>query len=137
MVPGFRGYTLGPMIGSGRPPLSDAPDFGRRLRDARLAKGWTQGELADQLGITVQMMGYYERRAANPSVEFVRQAAEILDVSVEELVGAPARAAARAKPGPKPLLVERIERVRRLPRKDQEFVLQFLDAFLERAEKAS
>jgi transcriptional regulator with XRE-family HTH domain len=125
------------MIGTGRPAQKEAPPFGRRLREARLARGWTQAELADQLGISSKMMDYYERRAANPSVKFVRQAAEVLDVSVEELVGAPERKAARAKPGPKPLLVERIERVRRLPRKDQEFVLQFLDAFLERAEKAS
>jgi transcriptional regulator with XRE-family HTH domain len=33
------------------------------------------------------MIDYYERRANNPSVEFVRQAARVLGVTVAELLG--------------------------------------------------
>jgi len=67
------------MIGTGRPPLKEAPPFGRRLRVARLAKGWSQAELAAHLDISLKMIDYYERRATNPSIEFVRRAADARD----------------------------------------------------------
>jgi transcriptional regulator with XRE-family HTH domain len=38
------------MIGTGRPAQKEAPPFGRRLREARLARGWTQAELAGKVG---------------------------------------------------------------------------------------
>ena len=131
-----RGVRILPaMIGTGRPPLKEAPPFGRRLREARLAKGWTQAELAAHLDISFKMMDYYERRATNPSIEFVRRAADALDVSIEQIVGADARRAARARPGPTPRLMERFERIQRLPRGKQEFILKFLDTVLDGAEK--
>jgi hypothetical protein len=40
----------------------------------------------------------------------------------------------RGKPGPTPQLQLRFERIHRLPRKDQEFVIRFLDTVLEKAE---
>jgi hypothetical protein len=55
------------------------------------------------------MVDYYERRAVNPSPDFMQRAAEILDVSG-------------------------IERIKRLPRKDEEFIIKFLDTVLEKAE---
>ena len=135
----MRHYTAPTMIGTGRPPRTDAPDFGRRLASARVARGWTQTQLAELLGTTQKMIDYYERRAPNPSVQFVRRAAELFETSVDDLLGhqAPASAGAGKKPGPAPKLQERFERVRQLPRKDQEFILQFLDTYLERAGKAT
>ena len=75
------------MIGTGRPQTKDAPAFGKRLAAARLAKGWSQTELAARLNTTLKMIDYYERRANNPSVEFARQAARVLGLSVAELLG--------------------------------------------------
>jgi transcriptional regulator with XRE-family HTH domain len=131
----FAPYTDGAM--SGRPPTKDAPPFGQRLAALRKAKGLTQRELAERVGVTRPMIDYYERRATNPTLDFIERAAAALGVSTAEVLGGEPAHPARARPGPKPRLLERFERVRQLPRKDQEFVLQFLDAFLERAEKAS
>lgn len=75
------------------------------------------------------MIDYYERRAGNPSLDFIQRAAEALDVSVAELLGSQPKAA-RGKPGPTPQLQLRFEQIRRLPRKEQEFVIRFIDTCL-------
>ena len=56
---------------AGRPPINVAPPFGRNLAALRKARGWTQPQLAEQLGITLAALTYYERQAHNPSAEFV------------------------------------------------------------------
>lgn len=57
------------------------------------------------------------------------------DVSVAELLGIQPKAA-RGKPGPTPQLQLRFDQIRRLPRKEQQFVIRFIDPVLERAQKA-
>jgi hypothetical protein len=69
-----------------------------------------------------------------PALEFIQRAAKALDVTVAELVGGDSRPA-RNRPGPRPQLALRFEQIRRLPRKDQEFVIKFLDTVLEKAGK--
>lgn len=83
-------------------------------------------------------MDYYERWAGNPSLDFVQRAALALGMSVAELAGEklPPATAAQRSPGPQSQLQRRFEQVKHLPRKQQEFVLQFLDTVLQNAEKA-
>jgi transcriptional regulator with XRE-family HTH domain len=123
---------------AGRPPTKEAPPFGRRLAAARHERGLTQRELAERMGVSREMMDYYERRARNPALGVIEQAADALGISVAELMGIDEKApAVRKKRGPASALEQRIERIKRLPRSEQEFVLKFLDTVLERAEKAS
>jgi hypothetical protein len=56
-------------------------------------------------------------------------------VSVAELLGSQPKAA-RGKPGPPPHLQLRFDQIRRLPRKEQKFVIRFIDTVLEKAQKA-
>jgi transcriptional regulator with XRE-family HTH domain len=86
-------------------------------------------ELAEALGVTAAMIVYCERRAANPSLELLLKLSGALDVSVGELIGeeAPAK---RKRPGPTSELEERFEKLRQLPRRDQETVLRMLDGLL-------
>ena len=125
-----RPYNDGAM--AGRPPTREAPMFGQRLAGFRRAKGWSQSQLAELLNTTRKMIDYYERRAVNPSLDFIQSAAEVFDVSVGEMLGSEPRRS-RSKPGPPSQLQLRIEKVKRLPRKEQEFVIKFLDTVLERA----
>lgn len=122
---------------TGRPPMKDAPEFGQRLAAARKSRGLTQKELADLLSTTREMVDYYERRARNPALEVVRSCAKALGVPMVELLGHDAAAAVpRRKPGPVSQLERRFERVKLLPRSEQEFVIKFLDTVLARAQKA-
>ena len=100
-------YSGGVM--SGRPPTKKAPDFGQRLAVARRGRGLTQQQFADLLAMTVKAVDYYERRARNPSIEFVRRAADKLNISVVELLGENS-VSVRQRPGPAPKLQRQIER---------------------------
>jgi transcriptional regulator with XRE-family HTH domain len=117
---------------AGRPPIKDAPIFGQRLAAARKSRGWSQAKLAEKLDTNQKVIDYYERRAVNPSLAFIQRAAKVLEVSTVDLVGSESNNA-RGKPGPPPALALRFERIRQLPRKEQEFVIRFLDTVLERA----
>jgi transcriptional regulator with XRE-family HTH domain len=117
---------------AGRPPTKDAPPFGRRLSALRKSRGLSQRELAARLETTREIIDYYERRSVNPSLAFIERSAEALGVSVAELLGSEPNHG-RSRPGPAPRLAERLEQIRLLPRKEQEFVIRFLDTVLERA----
>lgn len=99
----------------------------------RAERGITQDELARRLDITRQMVAYYERRAENPTAEFILKVAEVFGVSVEDLLGSGGPPAARRKPGPASKLERQIDEVKKLPRTKQRVVVELLDAFLQRA----
>jgi transcriptional regulator with XRE-family HTH domain len=126
-------YNLGVM--AGRPPIKDAPLFGQRLAAVRKSCGWSQIKLAEKLGTNQKVIDYYERRAANPSLAFIRKAAKVLEVSTVDLVGNESNNP-KSKPGPPPALALRFERIRQLPRREQDFVIRFLDTVLERAARS-
>jgi len=117
---------------AGRPPTKDAPPFGQRLAVFRKRRGWVQKELAERLNTSRMIIDYYERRAVNPSLAFIERAAEVLEVSVAELLGSDTKPS-QSRPGPTSALSIRFEQVRKLPRKDQDFVIRFLDTVLENA----
>ncbi|PZR76759.1 MAG: transcriptional regulator [Chthoniobacterales bacterium] len=117
---------------AGRPPTKDAPDFGKRLAAARRAKGLSQEALAKLLRTTRVNIGYYERKATNPSLDFIHRCAEVLSVSVADLIGAAAPKNGR-KPGPPSRLQKQIEQIGQLPRARQRFVSEMLDTVLQKS----
>lgn len=119
-------YT--PVIMAGRPPVKEAPLFGKRLASARRAKGLSQSELAEILGVSAKAVDYYERRAHNPSIEFVGKAAEALSVSFEELGGTGGKPT--RKPGLSKKLLRQLEQIQRLPKGKQRFVSELLETVL-------
>ena len=114
---------------AGRPPSKEAPPFGKRLSEARRAKGLSQIELADLLGISGKAVDYYERRARNPSIDFVSKAADALAVPLEDLVGQADKKT--KKPGPSKKLLRQLEQIQDLPKNKQRFVTELLDTILE------
>ena len=128
----LKNHFYNPNVMAGRPPTKDAPPFGQRLADLRKKHGWVQKELAQRLNTSRMIIDYYERRAVNPSLAFIERAAEVLGVSVAELLGSDTKPA-QGRPGPISALSMRFEQIRQLPRKDQDFVIRFLDTVLEKA----
>jgi len=63
----------------------------------------------------------------------VPQIAETLAVSLEELIGK--KDVQPAKRGPAPKLQQQIERIQRLPRAKQRFVIEMLDTVLAQASR--
>lgn len=60
---------------------------GDRIAELREAKGWTQEELANSLGITRAALSHYEKNRRKPDFEALKQLADCFHVSVDYLVG--------------------------------------------------
>lgn len=57
-----------------------------RLRDARLAAGMTQCQLAQQVGVTNRCVSLYETAKRTPPLETMSIISGVLDASLDDLV---------------------------------------------------
>ena len=57
----------------------------KTLRELRQARGWTQLDLALQLGASVNAVSKWERGQAKPIWVYRRRLAEVVEVSVGEI----------------------------------------------------
>jgi transcriptional regulator with XRE-family HTH domain len=60
-------------------------NFGRRVRELRLARGLSQEELAFKAGVHRTYLGSIERGERNPALKNIVAIAAALDVSLAEL----------------------------------------------------
>jgi transcriptional regulator with XRE-family HTH domain len=61
--------------------------FSERLKAARNAKGLTQKEIADHLGINKEAYQHYEYNVRKPPFENIIKLCQLLDVSADWLLG--------------------------------------------------
>jgi transcriptional regulator with XRE-family HTH domain len=61
--------------------------FGKRVKEARNSKGWSQNELADKCELHRTYIGSIERNERNVSLINVEKIAQALDVKVSWLIG--------------------------------------------------
>lgn len=107
-------------------------ELGARIALARKALQLTQQQLAEQLGIAQQTMAHYEGGRLKVSASLLPQLAQILNLSLDELLGLPARRA--AKRGPTSRLEQQIDAIRQLPVTKQKFVSELLDNVIGKTE---
>lgn len=74
--------------------------LGQRIQEARKNKGLSQEALAEQVGVSRQALGKWEKDTALPSLENLQVLACVLDVGVDELLGT----AAQQNGAPEPTL---------------------------------
>ena len=60
--------------------------LGQRIREARLARGWSQKELCQRAGLSARFLVQVERGEANPSIGRLGDLAQALDLSVVGLI---------------------------------------------------
>jgi transcriptional regulator with XRE-family HTH domain len=104
--------------------------FGERLAALRKERGITQVQLAETLGVSQQAITAYEGGQRRVPISTLPLLAETLDISIEELIGTPAKRSAR-KRGPASKLQQQLERINALPKAQQRFVMQMLDTVLQ------
>lgn len=105
--------------------------FGKRMAELRKARGLTQAELGEQIGVNQTAIGSYEIGRRRIPLSQVAPLAEALGVSVAELVEL--QPSSNGKPGPTPMLQRQIEQVAELPRSKQKFVSEMLETVLKTA----
>jgi transcriptional regulator with XRE-family HTH domain len=109
--------------------------FGERLARLRKAAGFSQRELAAELGISYRMVAYYEGETEHPPTHLLPHLAKALGVSADELMGLE-----KSKKNGRTQdtrLWRRFSQVEKLPPPKRKQIVQILDAFLgsEKAKK--
>ncbi len=62
-----------------------AEEFGRLIRELRVARGFSQSELAYQIGVDHSYLSHIEQGRRRPSIGVLRELARVLEVEYEEL----------------------------------------------------
>ena len=127
-----RAYNSGhPMVNEPitmpKQKIEELTDFGKRLVKLRKAAGYTQTELAGELGVTQRMVSYYEGHSEYPPSSLLPKLAELLGVSADELLGI--KPMARAKK-PDTRLQRRVQQIEKLPTKERRQLTQLIDTFI-------
>lgn len=60
-------------------------EFGKTLREVRLSKGFTQEQLANELGVEISQISRIERGVINTSVITLYQIAKALKINISQL----------------------------------------------------
>jgi len=107
-------------------------DMGARIARLRKEEGITQVQLAELLGTSQQTITAYEVGRRRVPVSSLPKIAKLLGVSVEELIGEEAKPGKR---GPAPKLQQQLERITRLPKTQQRFVMQVIDSVIAQASR--
>lgn len=60
-------------------------NFGKNLRLTRLAKGFTQEQLANELGVEISQISRIERGVINTSISTLYSISKVLNIEISEL----------------------------------------------------
>lgn len=114
----------------------DEKDFfievGSRIAAHRQERDWSQQYLGELIGVPQQTVANYETARLRVPASLLPKLAQTFGVSVDELLGVPKSASKR---GPAPKLAQHIERISRLPKPKQRFVMEMLDTVLAQASR--
>jgi len=102
-------------------------NFGKRLGVLRKAAGYTQQQLADEIGATRRMIAYYESESQHPPANMLVDLVKALTISADELLGIKPSQATPA--GSR--LERRIKKIETLGPKPRKQILQLIDTFIE------
>lgn len=105
--------------------------LGARISELRTEHGFTQAQLASELGIAQQTLNSFERGIRRVPASMLPKLSEVLRTSVANLIGQKEKTS--SKRGPKPKIQLQLEEIRRLPRAQQKLAEQMLDAILSQA----
>ena len=105
------------------------PRRGAHLIALRAAAGLTQVELASAIGETQQNVAYWEQSEYPPRADVVPKLAKALGVRVEDVLDLETTSPAR-RPGPVGRVQKAFEKVARLPRRQQDKIIDIVEAFV-------
>lgn len=101
--------------------------FGTRLAKLRKTAGYTQQQLADEIGATRRMIAYYESESQHPPANMLVDLAKALNVTADTLLG--------IEPIESMPISSRLERqikqIEKLGPKPRQQITQLIDTFVE------
>lgn len=115
------------------------PPQGRRLAELRKAAGLSQYELARYVGVPQPNIAFWEQSEKPPRSDVLPKMAEALGVTVEDLliVDSPSAKARAGKNNGRPAgkVREVFDRVSKLPRRQQEHIVNWVSAYVSQYEQ--
>lgn len=105
-------------------------ELGARVAQARKDADLTQVQLAERLGVAQQTLAHYEVGRARIAADLLPVLAEVLDLSIDELLLGQSASRKPGKRGPASRLQQQVDAISQLPRAQQRFVVQMLDTVL-------
>jgi transcriptional regulator with XRE-family HTH domain len=118
----------------GRKLLKPRPKQAERLVTLRNAKGLSQVELAELIGEPAANVAYWEKSDKPPRSDVLPRLASVLGVRIEDLLVLD-RIPSRKSNGPIGIVQRTFEKVRRLPRRQQQQVVQVVEALVSSLQK--
>ncbi len=101
--------------------------FGKKLRECRESKKFSQSKLAKEVGLHHSIIGRYERDEAKPTIDVVIRLANKLDTTVGYLLGETENATLFKDP----TMLNRLKEINSLSEYDKDRVLYTLDGLLQ------
>lgn len=92
-------------------------DFGMRLKELRVRKGFSQSTVANRLGVSVKTIYRYENNTLSPSLGTVKQIALLYNTSIDYIMG---------------LEDDPVISVRNLTDEEKRILLDFVRCFIDR-----
>jgi len=108
-------------------------ELGARIARLRKQQDITQVQLAELLGTSQQTITAYEVGRRRVPVSNLSTIANALGVSIEELIGQEPKQT--GKRGRSPKLQQQMDRIMRLPKAQQRFVMQVLESVIAQASR--
>lgn len=110
-------------------PAPQTRGFGARLAQLRKAAGYTQQQLADEIGASRRQVAYYEGESEHPPASLLIDLARALNVTTDELLGL--KAGRQTKPlAVSTRLQRRLKLIERMPSKPKQQLLGLIDTFI-------
>lgn len=101
--------------------------FGKKLRERREAKGYSQSKLAQEAGLHHSIIGRYERDEAKPTIDIVRNIDKVLDATVGYLLGE----IEDTELFKDSTMSERLKQLSHLPQRDKDCILYTIESLLQ------
>ena len=103
-------------------------ELGARIGELRQQHGYTQVQLAHDLGIAQQTLNSFERGVRRVPASTLPKLSKLLRVPIGELLGEEPQKSRRR--GPKPRIQQQLEEVSQLPKAQQKVVAELIETFV-------
>jgi len=100
--------------------------FGKKLRDSREAKDFSQAELAKKINSYHSIIGKYERDEVKPTIDVVKKLADVLDTTAGYLLGETEDRELLKDP----TMTQRLNEIAKFAEQDKNCILYALDAMI-------
>jgi transcriptional regulator with XRE-family HTH domain len=124
-----RHQTMSAVAQKSKPDKTNRLSFGQRLAQIRKAKGLTQEELGQRIGVSQRIMHHYENKADYPPAQKIIELAQALDMSVDELLAANGNNQGSYQ-NINPKLAKRLRLASNLPPSDLKALATYIDALI-------